>query len=101
MTTDTAIPKKLYQVEIIYSVMVAAIDADDAEFIAKYECLKEITSDESPYHVGAAEVTEARYMPPDWQHAIPYSADRNDERVCIEYFKDQPAAKESRERVRA
>jgi len=94
-------PKKLYQVEIIYSVMVAAVDADDAEFIANYECIKEITSDESPYHVGASEVTEARYMPPDWQHAIPYSADRDDQRVCAEYFKDQPAAKELRERVPA
>jgi hypothetical protein len=99
MTTDTAIPKKLYQVEIIYSVMVAAIDADDAEFIANYECIKEITGDESPYHVGASEVTQAAHVPPDWQHAIPYAADREDERVCIEYFKDQPAAKELRRRA--
>lgn len=100
MSEDTT-PKKLYQVEIIYSIMVAAVDADDAEFIANYECIKEITSDESPYRVEASEVTEARSMPPDWQHAIPYSADRDDQRVCVEYFKDQPAAKELRERVPA
>lgn len=44
------------------------------------------------------EIDKAADIPVRWRHAIPYGDDRNDERICLAYFDNQPAAEELRER---
>lgn len=78
--------KKLYRVDLEYTICVFAIDESHAEFLAV-----EAIQNEEPEFTNAIEITDRDWIPNTWNSSIPYG--EGEKRTCTMIVKEMQAEK--------